>query len=88
MLPSYAVAFLFIAHCGVVQYAIEEPAEQVQQFQLPVQFRGALGQTFALDEVAHVFLGGDDGPDEAAVGHALLGARLRCSLQNANRWLR
>ena len=41
-----------------------------------MQFHGAIGQTFALDEGAKVLLGGGDGPDEVAVGHALLGARL------------
>jgi hypothetical protein len=70
LLPSYAVAFLLVAYGGVVQHAIEEPAEQVQQFQLPMQFHGALELTFALDEDAHVLLGGDDGPDEAAAGCA------------------
>jgi hypothetical protein len=35
-----------------------------------MQFHGALGLTFALDEDAHVLLGGDDGPDEAAAGCA------------------
>ena len=60
LLPSYPVALLLIAHGGVIQHAIEEPAKQVQQFQLSMQFHGALGQTFALDEIAHVFPGGDD----------------------------
>ena len=68
--PSHAVALLLVAHGGVVQHQIEEVTEQVQQFQFLVQFHGALGQTFALDEGAHVLLGGDDGPDEVAVGHA------------------
>src|SRR5262249_18483774 len=73
--PSYAVTFLLITHSRVVQHEIEELAEQMQQLQLPVQFHGALGQAFALDEGAHVFLSGDDSPDEVAVGHTLLGAR-------------
>ena len=68
--PSHAVVLLLVAHGGGVQHQIEEVAEQVQQFQFPVQFHGALGQTFALDEGAHVLLGGDDGPDEVAVDHA------------------
>jgi hypothetical protein len=35
-----------------------------------MQFHRALGQTFALDEDAHMLLGGDDRPAEEAVGHA------------------
>jgi hypothetical protein len=74
LLPAYAVAFLFIAHGGVVQHQIEEVAEQELwlqlQLQLPVQFHGAIGLTFALDEDAHVLPGGDDGPGEATAGCA------------------
>ena len=77
--PSCAVAFLLVANGGVIQHAFEEPAEQVQQFQLSMQFHSALGQTFPLDEVAHVFPGG-----EMAQTKRRLGARLPCSQQDAN----
>ncbi len=73
--PSYLVAFALVAYGGIVQRVIEELAEQVQQLQLPVQFHGALGKTFTLDEGAHMFLGSGDGPVDVAIGHALLGAR-------------
>src|SRR5437868_12524639 len=75
LLPSDAVALALITHGSIVQRTIEELAEQVHQLQLPMQFHSAIGQTFALDEVAHVLPRGGDGPDKVAVGHALLGSR-------------
>ena len=40
-----------------------------------MQFHGVIGQTFPLDEGAHVLSSGDDGPTEVAERHALLGSR-------------
>src|SRR6185295_8542908 len=74
LLPSYAFTLAFVTHSSVVQRAIEKLAEQVHQLQLSVQFHGAIRQTFALNEGAHVLPGGGDGPEEVAIGHALLGA--------------